>query len=240
MRRFIDLHLRQPDASMDELEQMLRFAAEVGYSGVALSSKKPPSKRIGGLCRELDLELISRVDLRPRSARELTAYLRRVRRRFEIVAVDCHSKGVARQAAKDHRVDILDFSPFVSTRSKVRFDRQEAVLASGANCAYEINVSDLIGKGSAVTARLLSIVRGEVENAKKHEVPVVVSSGASSCSLMREPRGLASLVDLVEIDEEESLDMISSIPWRIVEVNREKLAPGFVEPGVRVVDGDAG
>ncbi len=239
MRRFIDLHLRQPNERMDELDRMLRLAAEIGYRGVALSSNKPPSKMTRGLCRELDLELISRIDLRPRSASELTGHLRRVRRRFEIVAVDCYSKGVARQAAKDHRVDLLDFSPSVSSRSKVWFDRQEVVLASGANCAYEINVSDLIVKGPALTARLLSIVRREVENAKKHSVPVVVSSGAGSCSLMREPRGLASIVDLVDIGEEESLEMISSIPWRIVEANRGKLASRFVEPGVRVVGRDA-
>jgi len=239
MRRFIDLHLRQPDDSVDELERMLRLAVDIGYSGVALSSNNAP-RMIRGLCREMDLEIISRIDLRPRSTRELMAHLKWARRRFEIVAVDCHSKEVARQAAKDHRVDLLDFSSSVSTRSKVWFDRQEAVLASGANCAYEINLSDLILKGPAVTARLLSIVRREVENAKKHKVPIIISSGAHSCSLMREPRGLASLVDLVDIGEEESLEMISSIPWSMVEVNREKLTSGFVEPGVRVVGEDAG
>jgi len=240
MRRFIDLHLRQPDEGVDELELMFRLAAEMGYSGVAVSSGNVPTEMLRNMCRELDLELISRINLRPRSARELMASLRRLRRRFEVVAVDCRSKVVARQAAKDHRVDLLDFPAVISTRSKVWFDRQEAVLASGANCAYEINVSDLLMQGPAMSARLLSIVRREVENAKRHGVPVVVSSGADSCLLMREPRGLAALLDLFDVDEEEGLDMVSSIPWEIVEVNRGKLASGFIVPGVRVVDGDAG
>jgi len=239
MRRFIDLHLRQPDDSTDELEFMFRLAAERGYTGVAYSSGRVPPTMLKNLCRELDVDLISRINLRPRSARELKASLRRVRRRFEVVAVDCRSKAVARQAAKDHRVDILDFSASISTRSRVWFDRQEAVLASGANCAYEINASDMLGKGSATSARLLSIIRREVENAKRHDVPTVVSSGADSRLLMREPRGLVALLDLVGVDEEEGLDMVSMAPWRIVEANRGKLASGFIAPGVRVVDWDA-
>lgn len=239
MRRFIDLNLRQPAGGADELELMLRLAAELNYSGVAVASDRAQLGPQRGLCRELDLDLISRIDLRPKGARELTASLRRVRRRFEIVAVDCRSKAVARQAAKDHRVDIIDFPSFPSARSRVWFDPQEAVLASGANCAYEFNASDLLRLGPTAGARLLSIVRREVENAERHGVPVVVSSGADSRLLMREPRGLAALLDLIDVDEEEGLDTVSTVPGRMVEVNRRKLTPGFVSPGVKVVDGDA-
>jgi len=239
MRRFIDLHLRQPADGADDLELMLRFSVELGYSGVAVASDRALPEGLGRLCRDLGLDLIGRIDLRPRSAAELTASLRRVRRRFEVVAVDCRSKAVARQAAKDHRVDLLNFSTSPSTRRGVWFDRQEAVLASGANCAYEFNASDLLGLGPAAGARLLAIIRREVENARRHGVPVVVSSGADARLLMREPRGMAALLDLVEVDEEEGLDMVSSIPWEIVEGNRGKLSSGFVAPGVKVVE-DAG
>ena len=55
------------------------------------------------------LDLASRVDLRPRSQNELVGLLRRLRRRFEIICVLCESKEVARQAAKDRRVDLLNF-----------------------------------------------------------------------------------------------------------------------------------
>ncbi|RLI09303.1 hypothetical protein DRO42_04555 [Candidatus Bathyarchaeota archaeon] len=238
MRRFVDLHLRQP-AAVDELEGMLRFAAELGYSGVAVASERKPPEELRRLCRELGIDLISRVDLRPRSARDLTASLRRVRRRFEVVAVDCRSKAVARQAAKDHRVDLLDFPASPSARAKVWFDRQEASLASGANCAHEINTSDFLRLGPTAGAKLLSIIRREVENAERHGVPVVLSSGADSRLLMREPRALAALLDLVGVGEEEGLAMVSSVPWRMVEVNRGKLAKGFIAPGVRVVEPDA-
>jgi RNase P/RNase MRP subunit p30 len=239
MRRFIDLHLRHPASGTDELESMLRFAAELGYSGVAVASDRVLPERLKRLGGELSLDLISRINLRPRSANELTATLRRVRRRFEVVSVDCLSKAVARQAAKDHRVDLINFPASTSARRRVWFDRHEASLASGANCAYEFNASALLRQGPVKSARLLSIIRREIENAKRNDVPIVVSSGADSRLLMREPRGLAALLDLVDVEEESGLDMVSSIPWRIVEVNRGKLAPGFVAPGVRVVDWDA-
>ena len=239
MRRFIDLHLRHPASGTDELELMLRLAAELGYSGVAVTSNRVLPESLKRLSGELRLDLISRIDLRPRSAKELTVALRRVRRRFEVVAVDCLSKAVARQAAKDHRVDLLNFTASTSTWAKVWFDRQEASLASGANCAYEINASALLRQGPVKSARLLSLIRREVENAKRHDVPVVLSSGADSRLLMREPRGLAGLLDLVDVDEEPAMDMVSSIPWRIVEMNRGKLTSSFVMPGVRVVDCDA-
>lgn len=239
MRRFIDLHLRHPASGTDELESMLRFAAELGYSGVAVASDRVLPERLKRLGGELSLDLISRINLRPRSAKELTATLRRVRRRFEVVAMDCLSKAVARQAAKDHRVDLINFPASTLARRRVWFDRQEASLASGANCAYEFNASALLRQGPVKSARLLSIIRREIENAKRNDVPIVVSSGADSRLLMREPRGLAALLDLVDVEEESGLDMVSSIPWRIVEVNRGKLAPGFVAPGVRVVDWDA-
>jgi len=238
MRRFVDLHLRQP-AEEKRLEAMLRLASELGYSAVAIVSIQGGGTKHGGLGEGTGIDLISRIDLRPKSDRTLTAELAQVRRRFEVVAVECLSKAVARQAAKDHRVDLLDFSPSLSIRAKVWFDREEAGLASGSNCAYEINASDLLGKGPAVTARLLSIVRREVDNARGGDVPIVLSSGAESTHLMREPRGLAALLDLLEVDEEEGLDMISLVPMGIVDGNRGKMSRAFVSPGVRMAEWDA-
>jgi len=234
LRKFIDLHLRLP--SLDhEFDRMISFARNTGFNSVAVASHGAPSKTLKALSDKLDLQLIHRVDLRPRSPRELTASLRRLRRRFELIAVECISKSVARQAAKDHRVDVLYFPASPSARSKVWFDRHEAVLASGTNCSYEINMSDMLRFGPTAGAKLLAIMRREVKNAIKHEVPMVLSSGAESLLLMRTPRGLAAMLDLIEVDEEKGLEMISTIPGRIVEANRRKLSQGFITPDVRVV-----
>ena len=230
MRRFVDLHLRPGSSG----ETMLQEAARLGYSCVGLTSENgdrgSPSKELGE-----GVDIVRRIDLRPRNANELTSSLRRIRRRFEIIAVECRSKPVARQAARDNRVDILNFPTQVQGRRRVRFDRQEASLASGANCVYEINLSDLLNKGAHVASRLISMMTVEVENAVRYDVPVVVSSGADEPLLMRGPRELAASMQLLGVGEEESLDMVSDAPWSIVERNRGKLEPGYVSPGVRRV-----
>jgi len=224
MRKFIDLHLK-PEAG--SAEEMLKLASRLGYGGVGLIHNGTAT------ADGAPLDIVSRIDLMPRNANDLTATLRRIRRRYEIVAVECRSKNVARQAAKDNRVDVLNFPGSVSERRRVRFDRQEASLASDANCAYEINVSDLMGAGPLVLSKLLSIIREETENAERHGVPVVVSSGAQEPLAMRDPRSLAAVLSLLDINEEQSLDTVSTNPWDMVARNREKLGPGFVMPGVR-------
>lgn len=226
MRKFIDLHLKSEAGSAEE---MLKLATRLGYEGVGLVQDDPATV-LGA-----SLDIVSRIDLRPRNANDLIATLRRIRRRYEIVAVECRSKNVARQAAKDNRVDVLNFPGSVSERRRVRFDRQEASLAADANCAFEINVSDLLGVGPLVLSRLLSIIREEAENAERHGVPVVVSSGAHEPLTMRDPRSLAAVLSLLDINEEQSLDTVSTNPWDLVTRNREKLGPGFVMPGVRRV-----
>jgi len=227
MRKFLDLNIRP---LKEELRRsMLELAADLGYKGVGLTTEEPPER--GEIYPELDL--VSRVTLRPSNVNDLTKSLRRIRRKYVIIAVECHSKNVARQAAKDNRVDILNFPVSISARRRVRFDRQEASLAGGANCVYEVNVSDLLGVGPLILSRLLSMFREEVENAKRYDVPVIVSSGADEPLMMREPRSLAAVLSLLGLDEEASLDAVSTTPWGMVEGNREKLGLGFVMPGVR-------
>ena len=237
MRRFADLHLRPLPGDISELKKMLCSAINLGYGGVSFTMNNT-FHDMKEKCQEMCLDFISRVDLKPRNVVELKSSLRHLRRRFEIIAVECLTKSVARQAAKDHRVDILSFSPFSYIRGKIRFDRQEASLASESNCNYEVNASDILNLTPPACARLLSIVRGEIENARRYNIPILISSGAESHLHMREPRGMAALLDLVGVGEEEGLDMISTVPWRLVELNRLKLSPKFISPGVRVVNRD--
>ena len=234
MRRFIDFHIKAPEDT-GTLQSMLELGSKLGFKGLGIVAIGKISDSIKKDASELGVDLVSRVNLKPRNTRELTSTLSKIRRRFEIIAVDCRSKEVARQAAKDKRVDVLNFPSSYPDRKKVWFDRQEASLASGANCAYETNLSDILGKGPIVASGLLSIMRDEVENANRCNVPIVVSSGAAAPLLMRDPRGLAAILCLLGMEEMEGLDAVSTNPWRLVEMNRGKLGREFVAPGVRVL-----
>lgn len=241
MRRFADLHLRPSIEDRDQVERMVSKSSELGYRMIAISL--PPSitqtkiSRLQEICSDVNLDLVTRVDFSPKTSKELLHYLRRLRRRFEIISVFCDSKSVARQAAKDRRVDLLTFP---ATKIYKRFfDHAEAELASNALSALEIEMAPLIFLKGSSRIRLISRLRKESAVAEKVGVPVVLSSGATDEYLLRGPREYAALAGLFDKDSPVALRALSEIPFSLVERNRGKLSPSYVAPGIRVVkEGD--
>jgi len=239
MRKFIDFHVKHSVEDTEGLKRILELMVELGFSAVTLTfSVKDERRKIEeskDLCLRAGLDMVSRVDLNPKSPRELLEALRSVRRRFEIVAVLCSSKAVARQAAKDRRVDVLNFPVEPSKRAMLSFDRAEANLASQAFAAYEVNFSDVFRLRGVKRAKLVSIISREVETAKKFGIPIIISSGAETIYEVKSPRDLASISALIGLDQKTSLEAVSKTPLSIVERNREKLSQSYVAPGVKVV-----
>ncbi|UCE43948.1 MAG: hypothetical protein JSV57_00125 [Candidatus Bathyarchaeota archaeon] len=241
MRKFADLHLCPSIENPSHVEGMVRKAFELGYRMVAipLSSNITRDKisQLRKTCSDANVNLVTRVDLTPKTSKELLHSLRRFRRRFEIISVVCRSKSVARQAAKDRRVDLLTF-PFTGRRTRF-FDRAEAELASSALASLEIEMAPLLSLKGFARIRLISSLRREAAIAEKSGVPVVLSSGATETYLMRGPREHAALAGLFDMVAAAALNALSETPLSLVERNREKLSPRYVAPGVRVVkEGD--
>ena len=222
MRRFIDLRVQPPRGRLDEI---VARARELGYSGLGVSGH-PVEARQG-------IDLFTRLDLVPRNQQQLVDLLNRHRRGYVVIAVTCTGKAVARQAAKDHRVDVLRFP---RGEGDPWLDRQQAQLAGASGCLYEVDAGELLARDPERLEASLALIRRELGNAQRHGVPVALSSGAGSPQEMRDPRSLASLMDLVGVGEEEALGMVSDTPWGLVERNRDKLSPGYILPGVSRVE----
>jgi ribonuclease P/MRP protein subunit RPP1 len=237
MKRFADLHLKLDMDRPDHTKKLVAKAKELGYSLAGISIpprvKKDAMLLLQEACAEHRLNFATRIDLSPRTPNELLRSLKRFRREFEIVAVNCLSKAVARQAAKDHRVDLLAF-PSLDPRARF-FDRAETRVSSQGVAALEVDMSLLLRNTGFSRVRLLSSLRREAEIAKKARFPVVLSSGASTPFQMRGPRELASLSNLFGMDNESAVDAVSAIPYGIVERNRKKLDASYVARGVRVI-----
>lgn len=236
-RKYADLHLC-PDLEDDEqVTRMIRKASELGYQLIAIPLPQffPEEKirKLQNICQENKIDFASRLDLRPKTSKELIKSLRKLRRRFEIIAVMCESKQVARQAAKDRRVDLLNFPG--RNRRKRFFDKAEAELASKALGSLEIDIKPLLTLEGPTRIRLLSSLRREVRIAENFHVPIVVSSGASGELLMRKPREIAALTLLFDLDKSSAVNAVSKNPLTIVKRNREKLSPSFVAPGIRLI-----
>lgn len=240
MRRiFADLHLQPNLGDLKQARRMIAKASELGYRLIAIPTPLSPSlaekyaQQLRGLCQEKAIDFALRLDLKPKTPRELLQLLRRLRRKYEIIAVICDSKAVARQAAKDHRVDLLNF-PSIDPRRRF-FDKAEAELASKSQASLEIDIKSLLVLKGPARIRLLSTFRKETAIAEDFHVPIVVSSGATSELLMRKPLEMAALTTLFDLDKPSALDAVSKNPLAIVKRNREKLSPRFVAPGIRLI-----
>ena len=237
-RRFADLHIRcDVGPGYEGLRELVKRARCLGFSLLAVPLRPGMAReelsRLKAMAEEEGIDLATRVDLAPRSREELLSALRRLRRRFELIGVLCSNKAVARVAARDRRVDLLSFPLELRKRF---FDEAEAELASGSNCALELDMMPLMGLRSPERVRLLGRLREEVALAREKGVPIIISSGATDPILMRKPRELAYLAsELLDLSLEEALDALSRRPAEMVERNRAKLRPDFIAPGIRLV-----
>jgi RNase P/RNase MRP subunit p30 len=236
-RAFADIHLCPNIDDSKQVVELVKKAHVLGYqlAGIVLPLTASTNKieELRSLCKEQDVDFASRVDLRPKSVSQLKHDLRRLRRKYEILAVFCENKNVARQAAKDRRVDVLNF-PFPDFR-RCFFDQAEAELAASALASLEIDMKQLLTLDGSARARLLSILRREAEIAKKLHVPIIVSSGVSDPMLLRRPMETAAITSLFGLDQTTALDTISKNPNAMVKRNRVKLDQKFVAPGIRVI-----
>jgi RNase P/RNase MRP subunit p30 len=236
-RIFADLHLRVNPKDQVATQTMVSKASALGYRlvGVQFSPDTRTDEicRVQNLCKAVGWDFVARVDIRPRSQSDLVGLLRRLRRRFEVVCVQCESKDVARHAAKDRRVDLLNF-PHLDYHKRF-FDRAEAELASSSLATLEVDVKPLLVLKGPQRVRFLSCLRREVSVALNFHLPVVVSSGVSEPLLMRKPREVALLSSLFGLEGEVALDAISTNALAIVVQNRQKLSSEFVAPGIRLV-----
>ncbi len=236
-RAFADLHLRINPKDPKTTREIMKRAASFGYSFLSIPFTSGMNENdlvnLKSICKEVGVDFVSRADFHPRSENDLTHFLRKFRRRFEIICILCDDKEVARQAAKDRRVDLLSF-PSLDYHKRF-FDRAEAELASGSLAALEVDVKPLLVLEGPSHVRMLINLRREVAVAREFKIPVVVSSGVSEQSLMRFPRDMASLAYLFGLDEASALDTVSTNPETIIKRNREKLSSRFVAPGISIV-----
>ena len=236
-RTFADLHLRINPKDQQTAERLITRAAQMSYHYISIPFTQGIQEKelttLKAICTQAGLDFVLRADFKPRTQEDLMHFLRKFRRKFEVICIICDSKEIARQAAKDRRVDLLNF-PSLDYHKRF-FDRAEAELACNSLAAMEVDVRPLMVMEGPPRVRLLSSLRREVAVALEFHVPVVVSSGVGEETLMRKPRDLASLGYLFGLDEAHALDAVSANASMIVLRNREKLSSRFIAPGISVL-----
>ncbi len=233
----MDLHLKPPTSNMSEVGEIFRRTSQLGYDAVGMvlptETPAPLIERCYALAEEQELDLVARLNLKPKTPNQLLRELGRWRRRYEVVAVECCTKQVARQAAKDHRVDLLDF-PLTHKRSW--FDEAEVELASSSNVHLEIDVVETLRADKEVLFRVLAELRRRVTLATRGRIGIIASTGAETALDLRGPKDLAAFIQLLGLTQKASKAAVSSSPLEIIRRNREKLKPSQAGLGVKIVE----
>ena len=231
MGKYLDLHIHPPAEDRRSCERMAEVLSIVHYAAVGISvptglfhNRIEPLRRV---FEQYGVSTVLRVDLSLTSRTELLRALRKFRNLYDIVAVKCLNQRVANVACRDRRVDVIYFD--VANRN-LRFTHSFARLLRGA---IEFNlVSDVVERADSWT---FSQLRRAMGIAREHRVKVVLSSGATSYEMIRSPLEISALATALGLTEEESIRGVSSAPSSIVDENRKKRAPEYVEEGVKIV-----
>jgi len=231
LKRFVDLRIHPPYQNGISLEKMARMAYELGFSlaGLVFESHATTEQvaEARAVFRTYGVDTATRINLAPRSKNELLQALRRHRKFFELIGVDCASRAVALVAARDRRVDLLTFRP---ETYGVNLQRS---IAHVCRAGLEVDLSRLIYPTDSRPASLEAL-RREAAIAIENRLRVVLSSGAPDSLRLRAPLELAALSTLIGLSFEGGLNSISQIPLDMVRRNREKMHRNYITEGVRV------
>ncbi len=221
MRNYTDIHINV-SAIIDDPKKSIDKLRQLGYKSIAIAYfDLEPHLKLKDTLMELNFDVASRIQFKPKTKVELLKMLRNYRSKFEVVGVKCINMEVARTAARDTRVDIISFP-----RDNYRVRLSEK-LAGICNAAVEINVNELI-KARQQKYILLQKLRNEINCAISNGLNLIITSGATGSLELISPRDLASIPAVMGIGTQECLKSVSENPYSIICKNRTKLKGGFI------------
>jgi len=229
--KFLDLHIIPKVDDESSCKRTAQLSALSGYSAVGLTV--PTGLLRGRLeilrdCfRDSGVEVFLRVDLTCSKREELLKLLRRFRSTFDIVGVKCKNHSLALVAARDRRVDLIFFD---SATRNVWFDDS---IANVSNALLELNLGRLFEIANHL---ILTRLMKDVRVARRHNIDMVLSSGATSPLLVRAPIQLAAVAEILGLNKQEAINGVSTSPSRIVKENVERRSRNYVEEGVKTID----
>lgn len=240
MRMFYDLSI-----SVNILtEEVLKILKELGYSGVGASislqnfASSPRSmlkileetKKMG---EKVGLDVVSRLSI-DISFKEMAVkrFLRKWRRKFELITVNAVNRQLTAFASRDTRIDILTLTP------GARLLRGDLAYIKEYGKRVEFLLTPLQEGGTRERARVIAYyadVIGKVASAKL-SLSIIISSGATRVEQFRDPRSIASLFYALGLSYEQALDAVSRNAMELVKENREKLKGLIPARGVKIVN----
>ena len=238
--KFYDLHVQSNlSGGENTIEQILKFAEKLGYSGIAICDNYQGLEKLNGLKKavsevETDLEIYPGVNIQAKDVNELKEIISKVREKVNIIIVSGGDYSINRSACEDPRVDILTHPEFERPDSGLDEPCLEA--ATQNNVAIGINLREILYSFRKQRSYIFNHISKNVRLCNHFRTPIVVCSGAQGVWGMRSPRELVSIANVLGLDLGKAFASVTSIPQLIVEENKKTLEGRKITEGVEEHD----
>ncbi len=238
MKGSYDVHVHSTHSGgTSTLSEMIEMAHRLGHQNICISDfgAIDPSQVETLLqeCKDFTPNVYARADISPKTPRELSHKLNYVRRKVDLVAVECSSENVCRFASTNRFVDILTLPPTVKAPV---FTEIVARNCSKNEIALEITLIPFIRYYGKVRAKLLRIWRKILSVALRNDVMFVIGTGALSKYELRGSREMLLLAKLVGLPHGLAKQSLLENPFKLIERRILEKNGKIIMPGVRTID----
>ncbi|MBC7100390.1 ribonuclease P protein component 3 [Methanothermobacter tenebrarum] len=221
--KFYDLHIQGKNFQEDQ--KLLKEAQRLGYSGAAITYSDKSYKKAKGTFKRLEddfqgFEIVKAVNISAETPRQLKKKVDKFRKTADIIIVEGGNPKINRAACENIRVDILS-KPYQNRRDP-GINHVHARAAAENNVAIELNTKDIIVSYLKVRTRLFEYYRDIIKLHRKFHFPIVITSSATSTYDLRTPKDTIALFKCINMQEDEIIDALSTIPRSIIEFNRQR------------------
>lgn len=238
--KFYDLHL-QSNLSEGEnsIEEMVRIAEKLGYSGIAICDTYQGKEKIDELKKaikevETEIGVYLGVDIKAKDVNELKEIISKVREKVLVVVVSGGNYNINRAACEDSRVDILAHPE--SGRIDSGLDQVCLEASARNNVRIQINFREILYSFRRPRSYILNHITKNIRLADHFRTPVIICSGAQSTWDMRSPRELVSIANVLGLDLGKAFQGVTSVPQQIIENNKKVLEGEKITEGVEIVE----
>ncbi|MBW6518775.1 MAG: ribonuclease P protein component 3 [ANME-2 cluster archaeon] len=230
--RFYDLNVHSLPDCADSPSRLALEANDLGYSGICLTS----FNRNNTLHKHdiphpalKNFEVYTGIEIQVESVSKLTKEVNRLRGNVDFIIIGGGNEDINRAAVENGKVDILAHP----TAQGKPLNHVLAKAAADNGVSVDFNMDALIMQRGGSRIKVLAAMRQNLVLARKHGVPMVITSNARSHYDLRTPREMMALAMFFGMTQDEALHSLSIVPQSIIRRNTDR---NRIMEGVEVVE----
>lgn len=230
--KFYDLNVHSMPDGESTIEELTSLAKHFGYSGLAITNHSN-SGVAPMVAKTEDFEILRGIEIVTTSPSKLHGLIGKYRKNVDVLIVHGGNENINREAVENPNVDVLAH-PQMGRHSGLNHILAKS--ASENNVAIEFNLDAIIKGRGGRRVQTLSNFRTNLNIARKYDVPMLLTSNASSYFDLRAPREMIAVAGLFGMNKDEAVSALSLTAEGIIE--KKRLKPGFIREGVEIIRED--